>query len=70
MRNSKRKTDMLQITKAISMKAIDDYRSLIADEMRKMGASDDDILLIHDNTILNSILRKRKPEDVAWAILQ
>ena len=58
------------LTKPICQHEISSYRSLLIVEMRKMGATDDDIKLIHDATIRNSILNKRKPEDVAWAILQ
>ncbi|MCC8014889.1 MAG: hypothetical protein LIO87_06800 [Eubacterium sp.] len=46
------------------------YRDSIIVEMKKMGASAQDIQLIHDATVRNSIRNKRKPEDVAWAILQ
>ena len=46
------------------------YRSLLIVEMKKMGATEDEINLIHDATIRNSIRNKRKPEEVAWAILQ
>lgn len=46
------------------------YRSLLIVEMKKMGATEDEINLIHDATIRNSIRNNRKPEEVAWAILQ
>lgn len=56
--------------KTITMNEINEYRSLLIDEMLKMGATEDDLILIKDATIRNAIKRKRKPEDVAWAILQ
>ncbi len=46
------------------------YRSMVILEMKKMGATDQEIKLLRDETILNSIRNKRRPEDVAWAILQ
>lgn len=49
---------------------IDAYRSSLILAMKASGATEADIGLIHDATIRNSIRRKRKPEDVAWAILQ
>lgn len=54
----------------ISQNEITSYRSLLIAEMKKIGATNRDIDLIHDATIRNSIRNKRKPEDVAWAILQ
>ncbi len=49
---------------------IEKYRHLVVLEMQKMGASEKDIKLLQEATILNSINNKRRPEDVAWAILQ
>lgn len=49
---------------------IDDYRYLLQQEMIKLGADDHELTLIKDATIRNAIKRNRKPEDVAWAILQ
>jgi len=46
------------------------YRNLVIIEMEKMGATDQEIRLLSNETILNSIRNKREPEDVAWAILQ
>jgi len=46
------------------------YRTLVMVEMEKMGATEQEIHLLSNETILNSIRNKRKPEDVAWAILQ
>lgn len=54
----------------IEMDVIADYKNKLIIEMKKMGASTDELLLIQDATIRNAIKRKRKPEDVAWAILQ
>ena len=58
------------VTKTICQDEIVRYRSLLIIEMKKMGATEDEIGLIHDATIRNSIRNNRKPEDVAWAILQ
>jgi len=45
------------------------YREKLINEMKKMGASEKELLLIHDATIKNSIINKREPRNVAWAIL-
>lgn len=58
------------VSKTICQEEIVRYRSLLIVEMKKMGATEDEINLIHDATIRNSIRNNRKPEDVAWAILQ
>ena len=57
-------------SKTICQDDIAQYRSLLVNEMKKMGATQDELCLIHDATIRNSIRNNRKPEDVAWAILQ
>lgn len=49
---------------------INDYRHLLQEEMIRLGANEEDLKLIKDATIRNAIKRNRKPEDVAWAILQ
>ncbi len=54
----------------IDEKDIVSYRSLLITEMKKLGATDNELRLVHDATIRNSIRNKRKPEDVAWAVLQ
>lgn len=46
------------------------YRERLICEMKKMGASEQELSLIHETTIMNSIINKREPRDVAWAILQ
>lgn len=38
--------------------------------MKKMGASENEIGLITETLIRNSIKNNRSPKDVAWAILQ
>lgn len=53
-----------------SPEEISQYRNMVILEMEKMGATDQEIQLLCTETILNSIRNKRKPEDVAWAILQ
>lgn len=49
---------------------INDYRDLLQQEMLRLGADEHEIKLIKDATIRNAIRRNRKPEDVAWALLQ
>lgn len=49
---------------------IDNYRYLLQQEMVKLGATEQELTLIKDATIRNAIKRNRKPEEVAWAILQ
>lgn len=46
------------------------YRSILQDEMIKLGANEQQLNLIKDATIRNALKRSRKPEDVAWALLQ
>ena len=46
------------------------YRNLVIIEMEKLGASETEKSLLSDATIRNSIRNKRKPEDVAWALIQ
>lgn len=57
-------------TSQISLSQIESFRRLLFIEMQKMGATDDELSLICDSIILNSIRNNRKPEDVAWAVLQ
>lgn len=54
----------------VSPSQIDDYKDSLITEMEKIGASEQEIGLINDNLVLNSIKNGRQPEDVAWAILQ
>lgn len=54
----------------ISTSDIASYRARLVEALEKMGATANDISLIHEETIRNSIRNKRKPEEVAWAILQ
>lgn len=46
------------------------YKSMVIEAMKKMGATENDLSLLKKETIINSIQRNRKPEDVAWAVLQ
>lgn len=52
------------------LKQVIEYRNLVVVAMEKNGATQDEVTLVHDETIINSIQKKRQPEDVAWAILQ
>ena len=49
---------------------IKSYRLVLIDEMRKQGASKAEIDLVSDAIIINSMEKKRPPEEVAWALLQ
>lgn len=49
---------------------LEQYRSQLILEMKKLGATKNEIELISDTLILNAINNNRKPEDVAWAVLQ
>ena len=62
-----RRTTMGQ---SVSPQQVELYRGMVIDEMRKMGATPQELGLLRDEAILNSIRRNRKPEDLAWAILQ
>lgn len=57
-------------TAQISQQQISQYRELVKAEMKKMGATEHELTMIHEATIRNSIINKREPGDVAWAILQ
>lgn len=54
----------------IEPERIREYRAALEQAMERMGATEAEKALIHDATIRNSIRSNRKPEDVAWAILQ
>ena len=54
----------------ISQKEIDAYRNRLIDALLRLGATDNDMSLICDTIVKNSILNHRNPEDVAWAVLQ
>ena len=58
------------IASSITQDQIDAYRTTVVIEMEKMGAPNQEISLLRTETVLNSIRNHRKPEDVAWAILQ
>lgn len=49
---------------------IDSYRKALQNEMIKLGANEQELNLIKDATIRNALKKNRKPEDVAWALLQ
>ena len=48
----------------------DIYKLEVVSEMKKIGASKEEIALLKDETIMNAIKNKRNPSDVAWAIMQ
>lgn len=57
-------------TVSVSSPQMTAYREQVICEMKKMGATEQELALLHDITIKNSIINKREPRDVAWAILQ
>lgn len=67
-----RQDSSFSLNTAIPLDEIQQYRELVIEEMIKMGAVANEIKLLEDadEIIVNSIVLKRKPEDVAWAILQ
>ena len=46
------------------------YRDSLVKELKELGACDSELNLIRDSIIINAIRNKRKPKDVAWAIMQ
>lgn len=46
------------------------YKESLILAMKEMGATEDELELLCDEIIFNSIRNNRKAEDVAWAILQ
>lgn len=46
------------------------YRNELEQQMLVQGATLEEVGLIKDATVRNSIRANRKPEDVAWALLQ
>lgn len=63
-----RTSSMVNIS--IPITEITQYRKAVTGAMEKMGATSSEIALLREETIINSIKNNRKPEDVAWAILQ
>ena len=54
----------------ISQKDIAQYRLTLLCEMKRIGVTENDLSLISNCIIINSIKNKRSPKEVAWAILQ
>lgn len=54
----------------ISPSQIKEYNDLLISALKSMGATDNELSLVCDAIIINSIHNNRKAEDVAWAILQ
>ena len=48
----------------------EEFKKELVKEMKKLGADENDLSLISNTLIENSILNDRSPEDVAWAIMQ
>lgn len=49
---------------------IADYRRSVIEELKSLGATDSDIDLVDDATIINAIKANKYPNEVAWTILQ
>lgn len=47
-----------------------EYKKRLQDEMIKLGATDQELKIITDTIVKNAINKDRKPEDVAWALVQ
>lgn len=54
----------------ISQEDVVQYRLTLLCEMKRLGATENDLSLISNSIITNSIKNKRNPKEVAWAILQ
>lgn len=54
----------------ISQEDVVQYRLTLLCEMKRMGATENDLSLISNSIITNSIKNKRSPKEVARAILQ
>lgn len=54
----------------VSLSEFNNYKDLLVNALKKMGATEQELSLICDAIIINSIHNNRKVEDVAWAILQ
>lgn len=54
----------------ISLDVFNKYKEKVLDEMIKQGATENELQQIKESSIINGIKNNRKPEDVAWAILQ
>ena len=55
---------------AISQSQVEKYAVSLKEAMTAMGATAEELDLVSTQIIINAIRRNRKPEDVAWAILQ
>lgn len=49
---------------------IAEYKKEVIKVMKEKGASDMQIRLVRDGSVRYAIINKRKPEDLAWAIMQ
>ncbi len=54
----------------INMADIEAYKIAVINEMIKCGASSAQLNLVKEGAIKYAIINKRKPEDLAWAIMQ
>ena len=54
----------------VSPEQISSFRVQVEAAMVKMGATKNELSLLHDEAIQNTIRRNGKPEDLAWALLQ
>ena len=47
-----------------------EFKTEIEREMKQQGATKEELKLISDELVKNSIKKQRKVKDVAWAVLQ
>ena len=55
---------------SITADEISRFRAKTVDEMMAMGASEQELALLQDAAIRNSIRKNATPKDLAWAMLQ
>lgn len=54
----------------ITKEDIEIFKENVLKELEKNNATDVEKKLLSDEMVLNAIVNGRKPEDVAWAIIQ
>ena len=51
-------------------KEFEEYKTRVIAELKCLGANEDEIALATDEIIQTGMKNKRKPEDLAWALIQ
>lgn len=54
----------------IALDKFEEYKEEVLNQMVLQGATENDLQLLKEETIINAIRKNRSPKDVAWAILQ